>query len=171
MNILKLLAASATFAAAATVSHAATLTGDDVTLTISDIGFSQTATVGAGFDFVVGSVSWDLDSGAAGNELSIDVDGSFSTFGATSFELSGLDFSDGELLVGFSDIFSQMANTVVTFTANSLLVSFTDGAVTDGVGFSGVFDTAPPAVPLPAGLPMIASGLALMGFLGRRRKS
>ena len=172
MNTFKTLAVSAVVAAAAaTASHAATLTGDEVTLTIADIGFSESTTVGAGVDFVVGSVSWDLDAGADGNELIVDTDGTFAGFGATSFELTGLDFSGGEILVGFSDIFSQMADTVVTFTADSLLVTFIDGPVDDGVTFSGVFDTRPTAVPLPAGLPMIASGLALLGFLGRRRKA
>ncbi len=171
MKTFKLLAASAALATLATVSQAATLTGDEVTLTIADIGFSESTTVGAGFDFNVGSVTWDLDAGANGDELIVDTSGSFPFFAATSFELTGLDFSGGELLVGFSDVFSQMANTVVTFTTDSLLVTFTDGPVADGVTFSGTFDTAPSAVPLPAGLPMIASGLALLGFLGRRRKS
>lgn len=173
MNTFKMIAASVAFAALGTVSQAATLTGDDVTLDVAEIGYSSTTTVGAGDEFTIGAISMDVDA-TPGDELMISSTADLAGLGVTTFELSDLDFSGGEILVGFVVTFSQLANVVVTFTQDSLKITFDDGAITEGVVLEGMLVTTSldtPAVPLPAGLPLVASGLALLGFMGRRKKA
>lgn len=172
MNTWKMVAAAVAVTAFGTASQAATLTGDEVTLDVADIGFSETATVGSGADFTIGYLSVDLDGGVNGDELIITSSNDLPALGVTSFELTGLDFSGGELLTGAVNAFSQLSIVNFAYTGTSLFVEFLDGPITAGVVMSGTYTTAPaPVVPLPAGLPLIASGVALLGFMGRRKKA
>ena len=79
--------------------------------------------------------------------------------------LGDLDFSNDEVLVGFSDLFSSFQNTTFSFTQNSLTFNMTDGPIGPGVILSGTFDTA--AIPLPATAPLLA--FALAGVFALRR--
>jgi len=170
MKFSNILAAGSIIVASTIGASAATLTGDDVTLSISEFGFSQTATVGAGSEFFAGNVSWDVDFGADGDELLVSVLNNFGTFGITSFEISSLDFSGGELLTGFSNLFSQLANITVSTTSSSILFSFDNGPVTSGTVLSGKFDTSSTApVPLPAGAWMLLTALGGLAVTKRRR--
>jgi hypothetical protein len=59
----------------------------------------------------------------------------------------------------------------VTLTAGTYALEIRGSAASSGGGtYSGVLDLAPTAVPLPAGLPLLLSGLFGVGFLGRRRR-
>ena len=169
MKLTNTLAAFSILTLSALGVNAATLTGDDVTLEISDVGFSQTVTVGAGTDFTANAVSWDVDFGADGDELNVSVIGDFPSFGATSFELSSLDFSGGEFLTGFANLFSQLQNTSFSLTDSSILFTFDDGPVTNGTVLSGRFETAAP-IPLPAGVWLLLTSLGGLAVVKRRKR-
>jgi len=86
------------------------------------------------------------------------------------WEFTDLDFTGGEIITGFT-ILQDFGNAIVSFTANSVKIEYLDIAITEGVFFSGRFTTGTiSAVPLPAALPLYGAGMALMGFIGWRKK-
>ena len=79
--------------------------------------------------------------------------------------------------VGAADRLSVLSSvlgpiTVDILSSTSLSLSFTDGASITGpeVMLAGEFITGPIATPLPAALPLFATGLGALGLLGWRRK-
>jgi PEP-CTERM motif len=65
---------------------------------------------------------------------------------------------------------AQCSATSAAFTVlYSLVYTIPDGASSIQIAWSGAFDYIPP-VPLPATLPLFASGLGALGLLGWRRK-
>lgn len=91
----------------------------------------------------------------------------FINVGSTSGATSGIDI-DPYLLLESIDWFTQFSFIRLTdINGNG---GSTPGADIDAVG--AISSSAPvSAVPVPAALPLFGTGLALMGFLGWRRKS
>jgi hypothetical protein len=58
---------------------------------------------------------------------------------------------------------------VALSSTNGTLSTTTPGPITF-TGVSGLVTTTPPEIPLPATLPLFASGLGALGLLGWRRK-
>lgn len=86
------------------------------------------------------------------------------------WEFTSLDFTGGEIITGFN-ILQNFGDAIVTFTANSVKIAYLDVAIPEGVFFSGRFVTGSlSAVPLPAALPLYGAGMAVMGFIGWRKK-
>lgn len=157
-------------------SQAATLTGDNVTVTINDLnGFvaSNSGIVGDGTDVAIGLSLYDLNAGANNNEFVVSFDGSFCGLlncpGTTTIELTDLNFSGGESLIGFTLLSSVFTDVSWVTTATSILFTFADQPGI-GVMLTGRFDTGVSAVPVPAALPLLASGLGALGVVGWRRK-
>ncbi|WP_370274008.1 VPLPA-CTERM sorting domain-containing protein [Pseudooceanicola nitratireducens] len=104
--------------------------------------------------------AWDalnLDGVLHASGYSSNTYGKYASVTLNSTELAGLGISSG---------------------SNSVLLStFANNAHWDGLGFSSatvplnIVVTPPPAVPLPAGLPLVLSGLGAFGFLRARRKA
>jgi len=149
---------------------AATLTGDTVTVTFNN-GRAQTFVVGQGSDATFGSTDFDLDGGGLGTEFLVNVARTFEIFGGgAGFTISDLNFSDGEILVGFDLTTTVFQDTVVSFTKDSLTIDFTDGPNGPDVVLAGTFITAVAPVPLPAGMPLALAGFGLLGLLKRRQR-
>lgn len=154
-------------------SQAATLTGDTVGIALN-ASAPGNSLVGAGVDLSIGAIDFDLDTGLNGDQLEISVRGSFNSLSSGSgnpltITFSDLDFSDGEVLTGFDNLFTVFADTTFSFTDNSLTFQMTDGPVS-GVVLSGTFVTSAVAVPLPAAAPLLATALIGVFALGRRRR-
>ena len=152
-------------------AQAATLTGDTVTVDIDSGLGVKSGLVGDGTDIQFGNALFDFNAGPNGNEFQLTANGSFPEFtspaGPLTILLSSLDFSGGEVLIGFTNLFSVFQNTSFSFTRNSLTFTMDDGPNGPDVILSGVFQTA---VPLPAALPLFGTGLAALGVIGWRRK-
>jgi hypothetical protein len=94
--------------------------------------------------------------------LSISIGGfTFNLVGHTS----ALQFTDGIL----SDITASTAIGAASLAVNSTTAVYFDNLATGGVGSTDTI-TAQLATPLPAALPLFATGLGAMGLLGWRRK-
>jgi|ERR1035437_5356988 hypothetical protein len=144
-------------------SQATAADPDEAAVLIQNTGpaavtLSQGATVG-------GFTLWDTLIGAGG--LSIGAGDYVILSGTTS---SNMDGSDG--------IFS---NSLVKLTINGTLYSFTDstnaligspiGSANETIPWTQIGDiSATSATPLPAALPLFATGLGALGLLGWRRK-
>lgn len=161
--------------ASATVATSSTLAGDYVVLSIPTLGVTAGTNVVSGLDVAKGGIGWDLNTGANGNGFAMVSGGSYPIVGTSSFTFSSLDFSDGSSLIGFENLVSVFANTVVTFTSRSITFTFTDGPITEGTLISGTFVTDAPilppstTVPLPASVPLMASAFGALAFAARRR--
>ena len=128
------------------------------------------AVVGSGNDLVLGNFAFDLNAGLAGDEFTFFDNGGFFSDNI-QIVLENLDFSGGEVLTGFQLAASSLSNLSVSTTANSVTFTFDDPGVgpDSGPAISGKFLTAPAAVPLPAGLPLLAASMAAISFLRRRK--
>jgi hypothetical protein len=181
--MLKWLALASTALAFFTASgaQAATLTGDTITQTDPTGTFSFLVTSPPGVQHTEGHTTFEYNGGVAGNEFLMDLiaigsfTGVYSTNPVTStITLSNLNFSGGEALTGFTVLNSVLGPiTVDILSSTSLSLSWTDGAPITGpeVMLSGDFLTTPvTSTPLPAALPLLATGLGGLGLLGWRRK-
>jgi hypothetical protein len=157
--------------------QAATLTGDTIgqshPLAVTSI------VVGSGVDYTIGFVQINYDAGALGDHLVINISstatfsGIFQSSGTSTLTLSGLNFSGGETLIGFTVLSSPIYPiTVNILNSSSLSLSWTEGPSFSGGGIflDGQFVTSASPVPLPAALPLFATVLAGGGLIAWRRK-
>lgn len=154
-------------------ASASVLTGDTVTITFNPGVYTRNFTVGAGTDFTVGVFRMDLNGGANGNEFTFnDGPGNGSFAGSSSFTLSGLNFTDGSLLSGFTLISSLLSDFSFSTTADSITFNYSNLVAPDGLVIDGLFNTgaAPSAVPLPSTLPLTLLGLSALGLSLRARQ-
>jgi hypothetical protein len=178
-SVLMSFAAAGVLAAVGVV-NAATLDGDTVTVEMST-GFggsqgAQTVVVGAGYEGNYYSNQYfDLNDGANGDLFTITSTGDFCGMTSCSgsgdtvtWTLTGLDF--GTPITGFS-LSSSIGGATASFTGTSVTISWTEAAIPFGTYTVGQFLTGPSAVPLPAGLPMVASGIGALVMLRKRRKA
>jgi len=171
-----LIATVAVLTFASSGVQAATLTGD--TINASYPGSPGAVLVGPGVDSSVGFVQFDYNAGALGDHLVINISspatfsGVFQSSGTSTVTLSGLNFSGGETLIGFTVLSSIYPITVNILNSSSLSLSWTEGPSFSGGGIflDGQFVTSASPVPLPAALPLFATVLAGGGLIAWRRK-
>ena len=158
------------------IANATTLTGDSIevkylapdTSTVYDDLGSFTVPGGSHGD----GVYWS----ATANQITITPYSFGAAFGSAAF--NGLEFIDLTKDPGIIGVSLDPSTTIasvtisnVSFTSNSVLVNF-QGQTWRG-GTQAVFDltfASSATTPLPATLPLFASGLGMLGLLARRRK-
>lgn len=174
MLLSKFAPALIALAALATPSFSATLNGDTVGIDINDGTVVTTALVGPGVDKTIAELEFDFNGGVNGDEFSLSAPRNFSSVSGgvpLKFTFDSLDFSGGEILVGFADLFSVFSNTVASVDNGKLIISFDDGAGSAGTIISGRYITAASQVPLPAGLPLLLSGFGALALMRRRKRA
>ena len=155
-------------------ASAATLNGDNVTLTFNPINFVRTGTVGAGVDITQGNFLFDFNTGVNGDGFdwsSLPDAGALA--GSTGMTLSSLDFSGGAVLSGFQVAATVLSGLTFSFTDHTLSFFWTtDPNSFPGPGgiISGTFLTKAANVPLPAALPLALTGIGVLGAIARRKK-
>jgi len=168
--------------------QAATLTGDDVAMTISNRlaagKIDRAYTVGAGYEENgLGAHRIDFDAGGAGDELMFTAaPGSWCGFltcsgGTTRIVFSDLDFGKGHVLAGFELFEAAFALSVDVISTDAIAFSFAEGAYSSpasGTFIAGRWLTRPETTPVPlpaAGWMLLAAlgGLGVAGRLTRRR--
>ncbi len=142
-------------------------------------------TVGAGIDFSFApgaSFTYDMNAGINGDEfLFVSPNNTGQGIFFNPFPeyliLKNLDFVGGVPLVGFElfDTGVLQNLSVLSTTSNSVTIRWDSGNAGSSYAagdtlIAGRFLTEVSAVPLPAALPLFGSGLAVLGFLGWRRK-
>ena len=124
--------------------------GEEVTFTFS----------GGLFDLESFDVTgWDLDGDTALT----------ATFAASSGATHTVSFND-VVTIDFSAISGWSNISFFTFTVPSGVEFCLNGAHCPGVGFDNIVMNAPSPVPLPGALPLLATSLAGLGYLARRRR-
>ncbi|SFA90434.1 VPLPA-CTERM protein sorting domain-containing protein [Poseidonocella pacifica] len=172
----KLLAALVAAQALALPVAAATLDGDSVNLGLF-ASFSwgdYTPTAGAGEDGNISSQFYDLNAGPDGDLFTIRSERSLcgiNCLGDTVvWTLADLDFVGGLPLTDFV-IVQNYSDASVSFTDDSVTISYTDAFIPTGIYFQGRFVTTPlPDVPLPASLPLALVGLAGLGIFRKKQR-
>jgi hypothetical protein len=132
--------------------------GDTVDL---DLTLTSLLTVPAGDQFV----GFNLEPRDPAGATDIEATG--------TMQFSGPDAPVGVLPAGFSGLFSLVIfqDDAAAFSFDGLLASATWTYTGPPLTFDEVsISFQVTAVPVPAALPLFASGLGLMGFLGHRRK-
>lgn len=169
---MKRLFGFATVAAAALIAgsisaRAATLNGDTVTVQLSS-GLAgsqgvQTRVIGDGAEGnYYGNQFYDFDD--VTDTFSITSTGSFcgmtscGTGDTVIWSLTSLDF--GGPLTSVSILRSIGGAIIRSFSADSVVVQWTEAAIPQGTYFAMQFRTDPASVPLPASLPLLVAGLA-----------
>lgn len=183
MRLASLLAVPALLAGLAmgsTESYAISLTGDSVKVELSTTYAGsygvKTAVVGPGYEFnYFGNQSIDVDFGAGGDELII----------SSAFLFCGIDACNptNKVTLSLTDlnfggpftaaILSSIGNAFVS-SISGTSVSFTwdDVSIPQGTYFVAKFTSGTPSsVPVPAALPLLATGLLALGALARRKAS
>jgi hypothetical protein len=180
MISFKKVALAATVSLMAVSAQAATLTSSVVTVdpnvtpASSDARLNpQSVTVIIGEEGnVFGNQFFDVNAGA-GDEFTIRSTfsyGGFLSLDTVSWTVSGLTFSDGEVLTGISFLTSIGSATVTSLTDSSFTFAYEDVAIPQGVYIRAQYLTAPSPVPLPAALPLLVFGLFGLGAVARRRR-
>ena len=155
-------------------ASAATLNGDNVTLTFNPINVVRTGTVGAGVDITQLNFLFDFNTGVNGDGFdwsSLPDAGALA--GSTGMTLSSLDFSGGAVLSGFQVAATVLSGLTFSFTDHTLSFFWTtDPNSFPGPGgiISGTFLTKAANVPLPAALPLALTGIGVLGAIARRKK-
>lgn len=183
MSKVKSIIAAGLLTLCATLTQAATMTADFVTVgvslepQISNPGLGpKTVAVGNGYDGnFFGSQQFDVNwrGGTAFRLRSTrNFSGGWASGNSVSWTVSGLEFSDGEELVGL-DVTRSFGNVTITdLTATSFTFTHDDVAIPSGRYLSFDYITAiPAAVPLPASVTLLLVALAGMGVLSRRRRT
>ena len=158
-------------------AQSATLAGDLVAVNYNDSilpNNNGSGIVGPGTDVTIVNAFYDFNAGVGGNEFIFSVNNAFcgvaACGGPIKLSLLDLNFSGGEQLVGFTLLSTALSGLSFTLTSTSLIFLATEGNIGPGTVISGIFQTAPFAVPVPAALPLLAAGISAMGFMGWRRK-
>jgi hypothetical protein len=160
---------------APSASQAATLTGAtvDVEFFFPNLATSHcslgSAVVGAGVEYP------SECGGYAPNSIDVTatqvIFSSVIGFSAGDFNGFVMSILSGPTVTSasYNAALSTMSSTSLTFDASSISFNFA-GNIGQGGG-TAVFDIGVAAVPLPAALPLLAAGLGILGFAGRRRKT
>ena len=181
------LVAVALLGAVAGNANAATLTGVSVSIRLesingltgvaTDFGTRTVLVDGGGEDgnFFTTQL-FDFDAGANGNEFTVRSTQSFSAITSPAnlvrWTLSGLNFTDGSILTGFTGL-GPFGDFTTEIGPTSLVITYQDRPIPTGIYFRGIFETSSDivsTVPVPAALPLLTTALAGIGFLSWRRQ-
>lgn len=150
-----------------------TFLGTDVTFDLTNIGDSYTTDIYALVAFDGGSIDAD-DTQQSATSASFDF-GALGSVTAAGFSAAVGSNTLGSALATFSDVLLQVAPATAIRISLADTVFATDGLgnfVEGGAGRGAVSATFSLAsIPLPAGLPLAATALGLLGFAARRRKA
>ena len=167
---------------AVTAAEAATL--DGLTLSVEYlhpdtssvyIGSSGPFTVGTGVDATInveGVTDILLDFAANTLTVTLNTVLTMPTWNATTFNGLHVMLGSGGSFTGFSLVSSDIAPVTTSFDPDELFINWAGASYLNGNTLS--FDigyAAPAAVPLPAGLPLMAAGVGALAVLGRRRRA
>ncbi len=155
----------------ATGEFAATLTANGSEFTLASFG-TKVLNFGGGSDFLQGPAELNIDFGSSSITLG---DGSFLTTAVLGFRGTDVCCNGGDSDPNSFNIASNGLTAIMTlWGANGFDGEDAyDGTSTLGMDLRLSFNRDPSqigVVPLPAALPLYGTGLALMGFVGWRRK-
>jgi hypothetical protein len=169
--------------AATTNTEAATLAGNTIAAqyflpTTSDIYPSATGPA----SFVVGDgvegslniedVTWlDIDFSAFALLITINTVLTNPSWNTAEFNGPGFSVLSGNPFSAITSVTASNGQLVTAaLTGGSLFVNWGGTSYNSGDTVSVTFDEGPAPVPLPAGLPLLASALLLGGFVARRKR-
>lgn len=134
-------------------------------------GLTGTVTVVEGVDLVNGAGSFDIDHGPEGDLFIWTAPGPIIFDAPQVLTFTGLEFADGEVLVGFLPLINNVPGLSWTFTETSLTLMWGPTSISpvSGKVVSFRYLTAPAVIPLPAGGVLLLTGLAALGVSRRRR--
>lgn len=188
------IAFSATSAFAATIPGVNSISfSGDYSVASAPIMLGDTVTVAPTFSFGAGGIGEYVASEGVGTLSSFDLisasaptstnAGTMFSFGAYTFTIDSTETSSldnvGLEIFGLGTVAGGDDGTGSPYDATASSFRFTIAGAESNTATSGTFSLfistppepmAPPAVPLPAGLPLLIGGLAALG-LARRRKS
>lgn len=174
-------------------AQAALLTGDAIDLRVHSTYGGATTAGGQSFSAVVGSGSEGstrdccrtlvFDLGEDNGDTTFNVSTRFEDtinngyrYGSASatvrIYLTGLDFSAGEILTGFSFGTNTDGAVVESFSDTGITFAYADGPFAAGLGntfLSGTFETT--TVPVPAAAWLFGSALIGLAGIGRKRRA
>jgi hypothetical protein len=126
----------------------------------------QGGTIGG---FISGLIDNQLDQQATSVTITVSSIGGLGEYVTPGFP-NNFDVSGGAITgVSFSgQLGTNTLSIVLNSSLNNAILNTSAGA--EGAGIAGVTYAAVPQVPLPAALPLFATGLGALGLLGWRRK-